>query len=417
VQLCVDFGAQLFWVTNNGGYWNGNINASPANGTGGISFSTIPGGPWFVGYCSANAGDQATVNFGASAFNYTPPTGFSAWGGGFGGGVIRPAALANYPSWKEYRNWQFGSNTGNNIQSLSELANDGWVHSEPPYYNNADEVELFNTDMTDTNENVVFSTNHCDIVAIWTGKTIGDGPPSGNVSSMQVMLPLDTAVPPLTSIAYVEGWFKCPNVPGAWPTWWSIGHRIGGSASETTWGPEIDFMEIVTDPSYSSHSQVSNFFAGTLHAASSSGNELPNQCFLESQSKYNIPLGHVDYNTSEVTYRPPSFKSEIPQYKLGTFQVKGFINATTAYHRWGCLIEPNHTISIWIDGTKIGHYDATQYCSDGGTPVALNLMIDLALSQTAGMISTSNFYKKNYNGPKNLFRLSMKGVQIWGPPS
>lgn len=105
IQLCVDFNAQLFWVTkNNDGNWNG-VAAHPASGTGGISFSGIPG-PWFVAYCSNTTGDNATVNFGASPFAYTAPPGFAAWGGGFGGGITpRPAALQNYPNWKQYANW------------------------------------------------------------------------------------------------------------------------------------------------------------------------------------------------------------------------------------------------------------------------------------------------------------------------
>ncbi|MBV8977139.1 MAG: hypothetical protein JOZ13_07140 [Alphaproteobacteria bacterium] len=402
VQLCVDFDAKLFWFgKNNTLNWNG-TNAHPAAGTGGISFSSITG-PYFVGYCSPTAGDNATANFGASAFAYTPPSGFAAWGGGHGGGLKRPAALANYPTWTHRRNWKFGTNQGNNIKTFRKLAEAGWIHSNKPHYNNPVEVQLFNTDMQDTNANVQPLANYFDFLAIWAGALPIEAPPSDNVTSMEIMLPLDAAVPGLTSVAYIQGTFKCPKVKGAWPAWWTIGHSIGGAPNATTWGPEIDVVEVA------GKGQVSDFNA-TLHCMSdSNGNELPNSCFRSDSPPLNIPPAATDNDAA--TYH-------LNSYNLGTFEIQG-IDASVGFHTYGCLIEPDHTISIWIDDQKMGHFDATQYCHDDGTPVALNLMIDLALANqlAGGDIDSNDFGSANNTGPTNKFRLSFNDIQIWGPPS
>ena len=423
VQLCVDFDAQLFWVAkNNDGNWNG-TNANPAAGTGGISFASIPG-PWFVGYSSSTAGDNATANFGASALSHPPPSGFSTWGGGRGGGVNRPAALANYPHWKNYKNWNFGGHKGNALNSLPAMVSQGWIHT-PTLFNGGSEVEQFSMDMTTANPNVQFpaGSNYCDFLAIWNGGSIVEasktqtGQPNGNVTSMEVMWPFQPKYIPLTSVTYVEGWFKCPDVNGAWPAWWTTGQQmnlsytVSNSNSATTWGPEIDFMEIIGP------NQISSFNTGTLHAASSAnGKELPNSCFLSTSPPYNIPPGTT---TSLANYLPPSSTSGVPKYTLGAFRtVPGIINASNGYHRWGCLIEPNHNISIWIDDKKIGQYASTQYCDDGGKAVALNLIITLALSPRASkhhMVDQNAFGGANNTDKNNKFRLSMKNVQIWGP--
>ena len=80
VQVAVDLDARLFWVRKNGtGDWNTTANANPATGAGGISLATL--GAWIAPYVwvSAANNQSATANFGASAFAYTPPTGFSGW--------------------------------------------------------------------------------------------------------------------------------------------------------------------------------------------------------------------------------------------------------------------------------------------------------------------------------------------------
>jgi hypothetical protein len=71
------------WYRKNGGNWNNNSSANPSTNTGGIahglSGSLYPG-------ASGRAGSQITANFGASAFTYAVPSGFSSFDGSGGGG-------------------------------------------------------------------------------------------------------------------------------------------------------------------------------------------------------------------------------------------------------------------------------------------------------------------------------------------
>jgi hypothetical protein len=84
ICIAIDFGADLFWARLNGGNWNGSGTADPATGAGGISVSAAFGGA-IAGFALASVngtdmGKTVTVNFGASAFAQTVPSGFSAWG-------------------------------------------------------------------------------------------------------------------------------------------------------------------------------------------------------------------------------------------------------------------------------------------------------------------------------------------------
>lgn len=82
VILCiaVDLSASLIWFrVGASGSWNalsGTAN-NPATGTGGINIAAIAGTlyPWF---CTANASENVTANFGASAFSGAVPSGFTA---------------------------------------------------------------------------------------------------------------------------------------------------------------------------------------------------------------------------------------------------------------------------------------------------------------------------------------------------
>jgi hypothetical protein len=84
-QVALDLGNQLAWFRNSlgaNGNWNANAANNPATGVGGISFATLGSPPWFV-YCAPTPNNGAisfTGNFGNSAFNFTPPAGFVAWG-------------------------------------------------------------------------------------------------------------------------------------------------------------------------------------------------------------------------------------------------------------------------------------------------------------------------------------------------
>lgn len=291
--------------------------------------------------------------------------------------------------------------------------------------------------MLASNHNVQFKANYCYFVAIWTGgkiKTVkgNGGTPVGNVISMQVELPLDEAFPALasgdpalTSVAYVEGRFKCPNVRGSWPAFWTVGHWMncagGCTRDDTAWGPEIDIMEIElpTNTSYVSASSDVKVFDATLHASSNANNS----CFESDDKPENIPPGYANHNN--VTYYEDKAHGA-GVWNLGYLHMDHVLDSngrvidpSDGYHRFGCLIEPmpKQTISIWIDDLEMGHFDATQYCSDytanyPTTPVAIQLLIDLALN---GATTTTPFGGKGNYDLSNSYRLEIKDVQIWGP--
>lgn len=71
VNIAVDRTAGKMWLGK-----NGTFSGNPAAGTGGY---TLPAGDVYV-MVSTSTGGQLTANFGASAFAYSPPSGFPAWG-------------------------------------------------------------------------------------------------------------------------------------------------------------------------------------------------------------------------------------------------------------------------------------------------------------------------------------------------
>ena len=81
VRFAVDFSNLQVWININGGNWNGSGTADPATNTGGYDLSAFIGSavplfPVAIAWASGNAG---TANFGASAFSYAMPSGFTAW--------------------------------------------------------------------------------------------------------------------------------------------------------------------------------------------------------------------------------------------------------------------------------------------------------------------------------------------------
>lgn len=74
VMLAWDASAGKLWLGLNGSW----ISGDPAAGTS-SSFSSVTGTLFPAVSVHTNA--QATANFGATAFGYTPPSGFTAWGG------------------------------------------------------------------------------------------------------------------------------------------------------------------------------------------------------------------------------------------------------------------------------------------------------------------------------------------------
>ncbi len=80
VAIAVDLDNQLIWGKDitAGGNWNNNGSANPATGTLGVNFP-LRALSWLVGVNPSTNADAVTVNFGATAFTGTPPSGFIAW--------------------------------------------------------------------------------------------------------------------------------------------------------------------------------------------------------------------------------------------------------------------------------------------------------------------------------------------------
>ena len=99
LAMAVDTISNKIWVKNitSGNNWNG-VSGDPAAGTGGIDVAAMAGGDENVGPCAQigydEAGNAITANFGATAYQQTPPVGFGNWGHdapsvGGGGGVTK----------------------------------------------------------------------------------------------------------------------------------------------------------------------------------------------------------------------------------------------------------------------------------------------------------------------------------------
>lgn len=83
VCFAIDLDADLFWCRVGSGIWNANAANNPATGVGGIALpSGLTSGDVFAGLSlqTQATADAGTANFGATAFNQTPPSGFLAWG-------------------------------------------------------------------------------------------------------------------------------------------------------------------------------------------------------------------------------------------------------------------------------------------------------------------------------------------------
>ncbi len=79
IGLAIDFGAQKFWgcnISTAPTNWNGSSGNVPGS-SGGLSFGASSG-PWFPALGFRNTG-QMTVNFGASSFAGSVPSGFTAY--------------------------------------------------------------------------------------------------------------------------------------------------------------------------------------------------------------------------------------------------------------------------------------------------------------------------------------------------
>jgi hypothetical protein len=80
--VAVDVGNRTMWVKDltAGGNWNANVSANPATNTNGaILGGTVATGAIFLAFTPGFNGDNATFNFGATAYVGTPPSGFGNW--------------------------------------------------------------------------------------------------------------------------------------------------------------------------------------------------------------------------------------------------------------------------------------------------------------------------------------------------
>lgn len=399
VQLCIDFDAKLYWCTkNNDGNWNG-VSANPAAGTGGYDFSVIAG-PYFVAYCSANTGDNTTVNFGASPFSFTAPTGFSAWGSGSSQGTV-PAAVAG-TNWTKKADWSFGSNAApsgsSQIQTVSDFQNAGWENDTGTFG-----VETAVIPNTPTDNHWQLFNDHIDMVVIYTG-----GTPSAGNGSITTLL-WKTQTPKFSFSAapgYYEGTFKIPQgtsndnansnhlLTGSWPGWWMVGWDNVNQIA--TWGPEIDTFEFFgttdkgpTDPQFHLHDNGTN----------------PTLCFESGGTQQGQFVPHV-IDTTNVTFL---------QEALGGFSYSPGTDYSAGYHRFGTKIDSNYNVELWIDDVKVGHFTADQYAQENGSAVFPQLTISFAAGASGGNVDTSTFGGLNNTGPSNQWRFSIQRIQLWGP--
>ena len=87
IGQAVDFSNKKIWWQKNGGNWNNDVigNQNPATNTGGVSLSSVIISGYTYAPCvglnstAATGLGSITCNFGATAFTYTPPSGFSKW--------------------------------------------------------------------------------------------------------------------------------------------------------------------------------------------------------------------------------------------------------------------------------------------------------------------------------------------------
>lgn len=79
VSMAYDTVNKLVWYRVNGGNWNGSATANPATGVGGFDVSGGYTGTDSKVIVYLSGSDALTANFGASAFAYAVPAGFTAW--------------------------------------------------------------------------------------------------------------------------------------------------------------------------------------------------------------------------------------------------------------------------------------------------------------------------------------------------
>ena len=300
-----------------------------------------------------------------------------------------PAAVAG-TGWSRKFDWRFGTGPGDNIRRFTDWLQAGWYMNPTPTFLN-DECETYNThDLTDSNPNFQAFSDHCDIVAIWNGGPIASAKGNGSISSLL----LNYNVPFPNAVGYYELTCKVPSASGVWPAWWTTGYRPN-SRREVTWGPEIDVFEFYDTKSGSCSS--------TLH-----GGRTSSYSFMRAGG---IPTAVPE--TSHTSYGRYEGTTD-----MGHFVYTPGIDFAQAYHRFGVKLDPTYRITLWVDDVKIGSFASEQYCDDDGHPVAVNLLVSLALGthnpDPVASIHTADFGGINNRSLSNKFRFGLKNIQVWG---
>jgi surface protein len=79
LSMAVDITNSLIWFRVNGGNWNNDPTADPSTGTNGFEISPVASSPIYACFFVEGSSSNFTMNFGATAYSYTPPTGFLHW--------------------------------------------------------------------------------------------------------------------------------------------------------------------------------------------------------------------------------------------------------------------------------------------------------------------------------------------------
>ena len=80
ICVAVDLGNKRFWARLNGGNWNNSGTADPASNVGGVDTSSIDySAGAFACLIHTFTPTIVTANFGATAFSFTVPSGFTGW--------------------------------------------------------------------------------------------------------------------------------------------------------------------------------------------------------------------------------------------------------------------------------------------------------------------------------------------------
>lgn len=78
-SLAIDLDNKRAWWRRNAGNWNDNVSADPATNTLGVDISGLNAGLYFVIWDGETNTDAAAMNFGATAYAQSVPSGFGNW--------------------------------------------------------------------------------------------------------------------------------------------------------------------------------------------------------------------------------------------------------------------------------------------------------------------------------------------------